>query len=1074
MSFGFSVGDIVTLLHLASRTHSGWKNACGQYASFTGDLALLEAVIRRVEVEAKAPNSKFMTSPEDAEGWQAVSGKCNRVLSELQGVLDKYESVGKSRRRNWEGIKRDWDRLRMGSRSFEELHRDLTKAITGLTAYLSVIGVSSQIRLENSAFPQMIEKIDAIAEQMRKGNSTIYSTFTAYAEDDLQVWREFRRDLVKSGFQSSDIHRYSTALKTYLYRLQRQGKLDEDALAGYVTTSCHVKTNTVLQTEDESGIPQYADPDDGRRSSLKETSQSSRINEKCTPPTSNLEFNECNESRSQAAHPNGSTVALEDLSTLTEDSAFTDLEVKALASRPQDLPTVVYSYDLLDSVLGSVMEGSTSSEALATPKHQLHGSNDSIDPPQINVKAELHDHSRQDEIAEPNGQETEIVASRAPPEDTTEHLRAMLRERDEKIAMLITEVETHRADFRSTTDTLGRTPTETERVHEKRIKELTEALSMSTSQSLETEMRESVHGEDSSWAKKQSNMERSIITKPAEVAEDPQCKDSSDARPRLASHDALSLSTNLSRTENVIPRPSTPDAQESREVCGDEQEHHLNVGKEMMLNKFNLVGHSLTAAGPKSAESSVIAQVSQAVDPIVATVPNTEATVPAIQKLSLGTHPSTYRSPYLEDAEESSTRDSSDNTTSPNGTLEVDRMETCAQELSDKTDNVIRFGVPVDFGYSFPRHSEENETTIQEHESFVEGDDSRQVPCTGGEVDTQAVPDTFSSRTQPSISKELRHAEKEGSQADRGINLEKQKTPNLAQEDVEAPGPRNDLYDQNLSALTCTRCCEENISASNATELECAHIMCNDCLTQLFKLSVENPAHMPARCCSIRPILPRYAAKLFDNKFKRLWNRKYQEHTTTDPLFCPGYACGEWIPPKHQRLDTTCGRICGICRNCNIEVCESCKKQWHGSEDCDRGEYVPPQLVDGIKRWLEEVGGPQPYHNSAEPCQSCHLSENIIDTFLLDCDHVICIACLGSHIESDSIHCPRGRCKKRNPKGLKSVSPWGVVMREPLRRGDEPLRFRDDSHDRWSSAATRGGRPYEDTPFLRPSMKRTV
>ncbi|KAF7544192.1 hypothetical protein G7Z17_g10140 [Cylindrodendrum hubeiense] len=54
----------------------------------------------------------------------------------------------------------------------------------------------------------------------------------------------------------------------------------------------------------------------------------------------------------------------------------------------------------------------------------------------------------------------------------TSHLRQLLREKTDKIAMLTSEFDAHRADFRSTIDTLELASTETERVYEKRIEEL--------------------------------------------------------------------------------------------------------------------------------------------------------------------------------------------------------------------------------------------------------------------------------------------------------------------------------------------------------------------------------------------------------------------------------------------------------------------------------------------------------------------------------------------------------------------------------------------------------------------------
>ncbi|KIW07573.1 uncharacterized protein PV09_01528 [Verruconis gallopava] len=51
-------------------------------------------------------------------------------------------------------------------------------------------------------------------------------------------------------------------------------------------------------------------------------------------------------------------------------------------------------------------------------------------------------------------------------------LRAIIREKNERIAMLTAEFDAHRADFRSTIDTLEMASTETERVYEKKVEEL--------------------------------------------------------------------------------------------------------------------------------------------------------------------------------------------------------------------------------------------------------------------------------------------------------------------------------------------------------------------------------------------------------------------------------------------------------------------------------------------------------------------------------------------------------------------------------------------------------------------------
>ena len=63
------------------------------------------------------------------------------------------------------------------------------------------------------------------------------------------------------------------------------------------------------------------------------------------------------------------------------------------------------------------------------------------------------------------------------PEDASAaQLRTALREKNDKIGMLTAEFDAHRADFRSTIDTLELASTETERVYERRVEELSQEV----------------------------------------------------------------------------------------------------------------------------------------------------------------------------------------------------------------------------------------------------------------------------------------------------------------------------------------------------------------------------------------------------------------------------------------------------------------------------------------------------------------------------------------------------------------------------------------------------------------------
>lgn len=118
-----------------------------------------------------------------------------------------------------------------------------------------------------------------------------------------------------------------------------------------------------------------------------------------------------------------------------------------------------------------------------------YGNDDEVD----RLKAQLEDRNRQlkeqgASIAEMESALTELQGLIENPEGMPQmrrgstddkdsaQLRALLREKNEKIAMLTAEFDAHRADFRSTIDTLEMASTETERVYEKKIEELMQEI----------------------------------------------------------------------------------------------------------------------------------------------------------------------------------------------------------------------------------------------------------------------------------------------------------------------------------------------------------------------------------------------------------------------------------------------------------------------------------------------------------------------------------------------------------------------------------------------------------------------
>ncbi|OBT86270.1 hypothetical protein VE02_05569 [Pseudogymnoascus sp. 03VT05] len=175
-----------------------------------------------------------------------------------------------------------------------------------------------------------------------------------------------------------------------------------------------------------------------------------------------------------------------------------------------------------------------------------------------------------------------------------------------------------------------------------------------------------------------------------------------------------------------------------------------------------------------------------------------------------------------------------------------------------------------------------------------------------------------------------------------------------------------------VKLVECLTCLSDDIPRRKSAKLKCGHRMCHSCLRRIFKLSVTDPAHMPPKCCTVDCIPLKHVDKLFDIAFKKLWNRKFQEYTTKNRIYCPSRRCGEWIKPGNYQDDGKGGRY-GKCGRCKTKVCVLCNGKWHGRKECPRDEETN-RLLEAAK----EAGW--------QRCYSCRTMVELKE----GCNHMTC------------------------------------------------------------------------------------
>ncbi|XMA13413.1 hypothetical protein WAI453_006204 [Rhynchosporium graminicola] len=131
MSFGFGVGDFLAVGKLAWAVYKSCKDAPESFSNMSTEVLLLHAVLKEVE-EALADEP--LTESKKLNLATIGSG-CHSVLSDLQILLTKYESMGPQSRRTW-------DRMKWGSNDVTGLRARLTSNTILLTTFLVISQVT--------------------------------------------------------------------------------------------------------------------------------------------------------------------------------------------------------------------------------------------------------------------------------------------------------------------------------------------------------------------------------------------------------------------------------------------------------------------------------------------------------------------------------------------------------------------------------------------------------------------------------------------------------------------------------------------------------------------------------------------------------------------------------------------------------------------------------------------------------------------------------------------------------------------------------------------------------------------
>ena len=253
MSFGYSVGDAILLTQLAWKTVQNTRKACGEHDELTQEVLGLHIVLRRLEQEISKPESPLNRSGDAyKEEIEITIRGCSKLLRVLDNILEKYNRLSEEEK-SWRKL---WQKIRFGNGEIADLQDLRSKMVTNTSALsltLNMASLGSLGRIEQQMKGDLQEIKIAIngnaARLIAKSNGE-GSILTSYANDDKSVWKEFRRDLCRDGFSSSDLKKHRALIMAYIKELGDRGLFDETYGDGLKSVEELGSSNAYPATED--------------------------------------------------------------------------------------------------------------------------------------------------------------------------------------------------------------------------------------------------------------------------------------------------------------------------------------------------------------------------------------------------------------------------------------------------------------------------------------------------------------------------------------------------------------------------------------------------------------------------------------------------------------------------------------------------------------------------------------------------------------------------------------------------------------------------------------------------------
>lgn len=226
MSFGVSVGDIITVIQIAKNLVHDCRYAPSDFAEASRVAQSLYLMLEGVRNEYQNPDSPLHKDDRTRTDFAIQFKNCETSLKPLADLVIKYKSLGTPNIRLL-------DRMRFPKKEYLEYRGNLAFYTARLSEFLQLVGLGSLGRIEQKVedlkenLPNLMSKIDQMCAEFRiMGDKE--SILSNHTNDEKFVWKTFRSKLNEAGFTSNVLREHEAAIFLRIRELTKCGLLDTD------------------------------------------------------------------------------------------------------------------------------------------------------------------------------------------------------------------------------------------------------------------------------------------------------------------------------------------------------------------------------------------------------------------------------------------------------------------------------------------------------------------------------------------------------------------------------------------------------------------------------------------------------------------------------------------------------------------------------------------------------------------------------------------------------------------------------------------------------------------------------